>query len=198
MGAIVRSKPIDSEDNSEEKDENSLEFAGSLDRPESRGTDYTDASNATGNSGDSEQKKAGFFGNLFAKEVLVDPPMPNEVPTGYFKILDRTKKAKVAFRRIMDYVELDTVDAIMEAKMIPTHEDPVRISVPQDVVDMASRKRTKKAIKQSVHNNIMDTQKVLYWKKLVVDMMNKNFDADYVRKEVSINHKVSRSDTIVN
>ena len=71
MGAIVRSKPIDSEDNSEEKDENSLEFAGSLDRPESRGTDYTDASNATGNSGDSEQKKAGFFGNLFAKEVLL-------------------------------------------------------------------------------------------------------------------------------
>jgi len=136
----------------------------------------------------------GFFSNMFHKEEVVDPPLPYlGPPTGYFKILDRTKKARIACKNVLELVDLDAVDSVMEGKIIPTHPDKERIAVTADVEQRISQKRSKKAIKLENESNILDIQKSLYWKKMLIEMMNFNFHKVKVRKTQYDDHKENRT-----
>lgn len=192
MGGIVSKKLSDDDnneiiENSEEKDENLEQYDEDVMKD-------NEVKNTNGNDdGDESPQQRGFF-SFFAKEELKDPPMPYMGPdVGYYKILDRTKKAKLTFRRITDAVELDTVDSIMVAQSIPTSHETQRITVPTDVVSAIERIKTRKAIKASSDNNNIEIQKVLYWKKLIIDMMNCNFHDVKARPQQNMKSKESRS-----
>ena len=208
MGGIVSKKSPDenneSVENSEGKDESLQEYDGDdpfndnerLNTGDSHNIDSThnNNNNDDDDDGDITSKQRGGFFNFFAKEELKDPIVPYMGPSiGYYKILDRTKKAKLTFRRLSDAVELDTVDSIMVAKSIPTSQETQRITVPKDVVVQIERKKTKRAIKASTDNNNTEIQKVLYWKKLVIDMMNSNFHDIKERPQQNMKSKESRS-----
>ena len=208
MGGIVSKKKnpeenvLDPNNINEEKDESLEEsfdpIGGDSDRLNTGDSNpvhiHTGNDDDHDDDGDSKPNQRGGFFNLFTKEELVDPSMPYVGPSvGYYKILDRTKKAKLTFRRVADAVELDTVDGIMVAKSIPTPFEKQRINVPKHVVTEIERKKTKKAIKASTDNNNVEIQKVLHWRKLIVDMMNTNFHGVKARQVQNVKSKDSRA-----
>jgi hypothetical protein len=138
------------------------------------------------------KKKGGMF-SFFKKEELVDPPLPDMgPPTGYYVIMDRTKKAKKASMRIMELVDLEAVDNVMEGQRVCVHDDKERITVSRDQEDAIAQRKSKKEIRANVENNILEIQRNLFWKKTIVEMMNHNFHHVEVRPVPKVDHKQSR------
>ena len=140
-----------------------------------------------------DKKKGGGMFSFFKKEELVDPPLPDlGPPTGYYVILDRTKKAKKASLHIMELVDLEAVDNVMEGKRVCVHDDKERITVSRDQEDAIAQRKSKKEIRANVENNILEIQRNLFWKKTIVEMMNHNFHHVEVRPVPKVDHKQSR------
>ena len=151
-----------------------------------------DVDSSVGSPDPNKKKKRGMF-SFFGKEEVVDPPLPYlGPPTGYYKVMDRTKKAKLTHRRILELVDLEVVDNVMEAKRVVVHPDKERITVSTDQQDAIATRRTKKEIRGYVENNILEIQRNLFWKKTLIEMMNHNFDLVECRMVPKVDHKQSR------
>ena len=142
-----------------------------------------------------KQKKRGMF-SFFTKEELMDPPLPDlGPPTGYYKIMDRTKKAKLTSGRILELVDLEAVDNIMEGKRVPVHPDKERIAVSADQESAIENRKSKKEIRLNMENNILEIQRNLFWKRTLIEMMNHNFHNVKCRDVPKVDHKESRMAT---
>lgn len=86
-------------------------------------------------------------------------------------------------------------DSILEGSTIPVYHEPERVKVTTEVTDRIGQKRTMRALRATLDNSLHEIKQVLNWRKIAIQMMNKNTSQVVVRKEENIDLKEARGVT---
>lgn len=203
MGAVVSliNRDLLNEDDEASKapsdDQNLAEADGDMldGEKEKLESNPSDLENNSNDNVSTNQGGGGFFG-WGKKKVAIDPPLPDlGPPTGYYKIRDRTLKAKEASLAILGLVDLEAMDNVMEGRQVCVHPDKERISVSEDQELSIGRLRSRKDIRVNRENNIVEIQRNLVWKEKLIIMMNHNFNNVECRHIPKVDNKESRMET---
>jgi glutamate mutase epsilon subunit len=111
-------------------------------------------------------------------------------PLNYEQVSQRTQAAKLTTSRILASAFNYSNDSVMVGRTIVVSNDKERVTVSEDVTNVMKQKCTRNALKISKENNLQEIKRVLNWKKMIVELMNFNFDKAFVRDsgQVDLDH----------
>lgn len=136
------------------------------------------------NKSTTEEAKALGFGRRGKRKLpdYIDPPMPTiGKPIKFNQLESRNRLVSSAVENLMVLVTRDVSEAIARAGDLPVEKVIERVVVTEPIIERMGQRKNKYSQNMFVKGNVNEIQKVLTYRKTVIEMMNANYSKKLIR-----------------